>query len=391
MALECTLHENSISLIYAGYTDNHHTVCSEEDQKLSFQIETPFNLNDEFKDKDFEIHFLLKKEVRENDIFLALLKTETDEKRIGWIIPINALESSLHSFAENPHFQRYAYKAIELTLKSSFLEKYTIKPDISGVEHLKLSNFLHPDTVLLVISKETLGGKSLELGRTIPSLMKYGFFPLTSKNPDTATFEAKRPEENKVKLLNISSDIENYQVISSIMGEVFPYETTPAFAFFYIYQIFELLLENILRHEQETVIDKLFASKKDPSTTKDILREMQTLSSEKERIKLLINQYCRCPSSLADLKTQCDTFLNGVGKKTGTNFEDFFYPVRNFIFHQFRDLPPQFQINLSSINSSTIELLPELLFKFKKPSINVQVALPEDTEAITPEPAQNPV
>ncbi len=61
MALECTLHENSISLIYAGYTDNHHTVCSEEDQKLSFQIETPFNLNDEFKDKDFEIHFLLKK------------------------------------------------------------------------------------------------------------------------------------------------------------------------------------------------------------------------------------------------------------------------------------------------------------------------------------------
>ncbi len=336
-----------------------------DDSNREIKIQTPLDIDPLFKEKDFEIHFLAKKNVRENEIYQVYLRAT--DIRIGWIIPTISLSSDLHDYSDNEHFLRYAYVGIRESLKLLNENIYSESVFVDESE-CRYSEIFHEETVLLILSKETFPGRSIEIDRIIPSLMKHGYLVLTDRNPSQIKHEASNPEKNRVYIDEIAEDIKHCSLISGLLNGSFAYEKKAVFKFFYIYQIFELLIDYVYQNEQEALIEALVESKGDAGLTKDALDNMQKFMSEKKRIGLLTSKYADITGSTTALKARCNQLLDALGRQPCENFEGYFYRIRNFIFHQYRDFPGDANELLEEVISELVELLPSLLSKFKLPN-----------------------
>ncbi|MEE4333496.1 hypothetical protein V2J70_08365 [Pseudomonas alliivorans] len=367
MSLSLTINSVSTSYSYRGVENGNFALHIAADNEI-VEITTPLSLDTEFRDMEFDVYFLIKKDIKESDIFQAI---DSNGTRIGWCIPTNALGSDLHDYAGDIHFLRYAYKAIEGALKK--LDDTLFKSDVNfnTSNQINFSDLFHPYTALLVVSRLniTTRGALFDFERALPSLVGYGYQPLTTKDPALLKHVGLNPIGQKLKITLTSHDIENHELINSILTSILAYENNPTFRFFYLYQIFELLIESILKIEQEDVIEQLYQAKLDPARSREILRELKDMIGEKDRIKLLIEKYSSCTNGLEDIREACKNFLSSVGSTSGTSFEDYFYPVRNFLVHRLRELPLAGTSHLSDIVLHTLNFLPKILFNFKKPML----------------------
>jgi hypothetical protein len=64
---------------------------------------------------------------------------------------------------------------------------------------------------------------------------------------------------------------------------------------------------------------------------------------------------------LGQLKVLCNQFLDAVGRECGEEFHQYFYSIRNFIFHQYRDLPGGAEVLLDAVVRETIDVVPMIL------------------------------
>lgn len=366
MSLSLTINSVSTNYSYKGF-DNGNFVLNIAAGSEIVEIATPLPLDTTFHDMEFDVYFLIRKDINESDIFQVI---DSNDTRIGWCIPTNALGSDLHDYASNIHFLRYAYKAIEGALKKLDDNLFKVDANYNANNQINFSDLFHPYTALLVVSRSniTTKGALFDFERALPSLIGYGYQPLTAKDPSLLKHVGLNPAGKKLKITLTSQDVENNELINSILTSILAYEDNPTFRFFYLYQIFELLIENILKIEQEDVIEQLYQAKLDPARSREILRELKDMIGEKDRIKLLIEKYSSCNSDLEDIREACRNFLSSVGNVSGTSFEDYFYPVRNFLVHRLRELPPAGSAPLSNIVLHTLYLLPRILFNFKKPA-----------------------
>ncbi|MCP2050038.1 UNVERIFIED_ORG: hypothetical protein J3D58_004110 [Paenarthrobacter nicotinovorans] len=328
-------------------------------------VSTPLRLDRDFADKEFEIHLLIKRNVHENDI-VTIHDVSRKGARIGWCMPITALESSEHDFAENQHFLRYAFVAMAELFRKDLDDYYTqgLDPERSLSQ---FSDFLHPFTCVLVISKETLSGDEFVLDRYMPSLIAHGYAKLEDRHPDEMVWAVSSSENRRgaLQLMPISADLGDPRLIVSLLHHAVTYERRSLFGFFYAYQIIELLMDSVFMAEQTAILAEYKASVVDISSAKDVIEKLQRISSEKKRLDLLIQDYSDCGAHLDDLRASCIDFLNGVGKSGDQEFKSFFYGTRNFIVHQMRDMLPHAEPLLRSVVSDFIAFIPRLLHSYK--------------------------
>ena len=330
------------------------------------KVETPLNLDSEFKDKDFEVHFLTKRNVRESDIYMV--HSKENGGRVGWLIPAISLSSDFHDFAENEHFLKYAYIAIRDSLSTLGNDLFSncLDPDRGETS---FSEIYHEETVFLIISKSTFKpGYVFELDRASPSLIKHGYVALSRRNPAQVRHEVSEAQNvDKIYIDEVSRDLPSNSLISTILNSLFSYEESPAFKFFYLYQIFELLIDSVYLNEQDILIESLVRAKGDSAKTKDALDDMREFMSEKNRIKLLVNRYSSVGGRLDELSKACNSLLVELGKGESPKFEVYFYKLRNFIFHQYRDFPADCHHMLNDVLVEAISVLPCMLSSFKFP------------------------
>lgn len=332
---------------------------------IDFQIKTPLKLDSTHKDKNFEVYLLAKKEIKENEIYQVYRK-KTDA-RIGWAIPTIALDSDLHDYKDNPHFLRYAYAGIKEVLKNNSLE-INLKTFPNENNYLSISDIFHEETVLLILCKETYGNEyNFNIDRVIPSLIKNGYVKLAERDPSEIKYKFSAKLENKIYLEETASSLDNYSSIADIMNSSFVYEENSIFKFFYIYQIFELLIDHVYKNEQEFLIENLLNVMGDSGKTKESLEKIQNFMSEKKRLGLLIQNYTSINDNLITLRTLCNKLLNMLNRENSENFEGYFYKVRNFLFHQYRDLPKNSIETLEEIVNELVYLLPSILSNYKLP------------------------
>lgn len=333
---------------------------------IEIQITTPLKLDSKYKDKDFEVYLLAKKDVKESDIYQVYRK-KTDS-RIGWAIPVISLDSDLHDYKDNQHFLRYAYIGIKEALKS--IDLSTNSKLLSGENtNCVLSDIFHEETVLLILSKETYGdGFNFDIDRATPSLIKNGYVRLTGRNPNEIKHKLMIKIRKKIYLEEIASDLDEYVSIADLMNYSFAYEENSTFRFFYLYQIFELLIDQIYKNEQKFLIDKLVDAMGNSGRTKESLEKIQSFMSEKKRLGLLIDNYTEINGELINLRSLCNNFLSILGRDNSDNFEGYFYKIRNFIFHQYRDLPRHSTELLEDIVNEVVCLLPSILSNYKLPA-----------------------
>lgn len=329
-------------------------------------ITTPLAIDDAFIDKDFELFFLTKNNVKENDI-VTIHDGSRDGRRVGWCIPINALGSAEHDFAENVHFLRYAYRAMGELFRADLSSVYTVSTNSDDGYTRSFSDFLHPSTCLLVISKETLAGGTFDLDRFLPSLLSYGYTRLDDRHPDEVVWKAEFKEgmRSELTLHPISSELSEASLIVSLLHNAVAYEQRPMFSFFYAYQVIELLMEHVFMSEQSAILAEYRAKAVDLAAAKDVIEKLQRVTSEKKRLGLLIEEYSSCSKQLADLRSSCTDFLEQAGRASGDDFQSFFYGTRNFIFHQLRDLDEVTENLLNLVVKDFVSFIPYLLSSYR--------------------------
>ena len=349
---------------YSEYSEGKFILNSKD--KDDIIVSTPLILDDSFKNKDFFVYLFAKKDIKESDIFEVHCKyTRSSWARLGWLIPIISLDSNDHNFAENPHFLKYAYigayKSLELIGNSVYSKK--LQKDVT----FSFSDIFHESSVAFVVSKELLVNfDNFEIERLYPGLISFGYSQLGTLNPDEITLIGNQPTGKVLKIEAISEDINNYKLINDLLFHSYVYEKKAVFKFFYLYQIIELLIEIVYKNEQNILVAKLIEAKEDLAKTKDIIGDIQEYMSEKKRITLLINTYSNVTKndSLNDLRSLCNSFLVKISRKEGCGFDEYLYPIRNFIFHQYKDFPPELSVLLDAVVVEFLDIFPLLLSSF---------------------------
>lgn len=351
-------------------TTKAFTSEAEHSTGMSLFVETPLSLDRSFENKRFQVFFLSKMGLRESEIFQFFDQSRV--RRIGWCIPVNALDSVDHDYAENPHFLRYAYVGIKCALSLIENSFFSIPPNVTADLTTSLSAILPESTALLIISEETLD-QEFDIGMWLPELANLGYFRLTAIDPNNIRVERPIVSTAEVKAFPISRSVDNSDYLTSIYTRVLPFERNPVFQFFYLYQVIELVMELIFRVEQTDFVDRLIAKKDDISSTKEILEQANSNVSEKRRLGRLVREYCCCEGECDDLVRACNSLLECIGKPTGTNLETTLYPVRNFLFHQHRDFPAAAEELLSELVCSLLALIPTILARFRDPNSERQL------------------
>jgi hypothetical protein len=356
--------------------DNGESTNKDDENKF-ISVESPLELDNVFEKegKEFDVYFLAKKDLKENNIFTIHSKQANNEsKRIGWLISINSLDSTEHDFSENPHYLKYAYIGARDALKTADYEQIYLKNiDSNSSIVLKFSDIFHESTALLIINKQTLkDNMSFDLDRVMPSLIKYGYTKLTTVSPNEIQFCGDLEDaltNKKIQLDLISEYIKDYCLVSQLLSDTFVYEKKAVFRFFWLYQIFELLISDINEKELDFFVERIQKLKGQQLEIDKLLRNpKEKFGSEEKRFNLLISKYSNSKSKLNDLKVVCNNLLLELGKDSENDFEAYFYPIRNFIFHQYRNFPDNANELLNEVVNETINVLPDILSKYKIPN-----------------------
>lgn len=339
-----------------------NTFSLQDEYGSEIAIEVPLALDNAFSNKAFDVYFFCKRDTKESDIFQVYVKYQ--DIRIGWMIPALALSSTLHDYAKNEHFLKYAYIAVREALNR--LNKSIYSPPIDGNEGtVGISDIFHEFTSILVISRETLANSvQFDVHRASLSLIRYGYVQLGSSDPGGIKLNRDAPIGQKLYIEQIACSIKNEKLISDLLNNSFAFEASPAFKFFLLYQLVELLIEEVYRIEQADIVNELINVKDDSGKTKDSLEKLSTFMSEKGRLALLVQKYST-GAALSELQQLCNSLLEKLGRKKESAFQGYFYRVRNFIFHQYRDFPAKEIPSLEAIVDELLEVLPGIFAEFR--------------------------
>jgi hypothetical protein len=359
-------HGSHVSYSLRGFLDPELWLSATESDASDLLVTSPLPIDDAFKEKDFDVYFLVNSSTKESDIFQCWNRTAN--RRIGWIIPVAALDSAQHDYSKNEHFLRYAWVAMRLALASEQASVFCRKVDVAGRAEISFSELFDPSTALLIVSKETLADTcEFEFERAAASLASFGYVAPSSSDLLSLQMLMPLPTGPKLYYDLASAEVGGSSVISSlIQGAVT--SQSEVLRFFYLYQIIELLIERVFVEEQADILRDLVSASGDSSRTKDVLYRMSEIANEKRRICILINQYTKIRDPLDPLRGACSDFLRIVGRTPGSTFENFLYPVRNFIFHQFRQVPAAALEVLEDINRELLRALPMFLSSFSVPT-----------------------
>lgn len=334
-------------------------------QELNLKITFPYyfeksNGGVPFSNEDvgnYSMYILYKEDCPENSIFQVYEKSL--DMRIGWIFPMRALISNEHDFVNNPHFSRYAFIAFSKFLTSDLFE-YSIELE-EGLENLQINNLVNENSMFLVVSHSNMQDYEFNLNEFLPSLFQYGYF---FKNLQY-TREFIVPQA-RINLQKNSDDLTGNEFIKVLITDLV-FERHSLLKFFAIYQIIELLIEKILLSELDHITEGIEQKR---IYTREIRERIAKFEAEKDRISKLFNEYTqdRDLALYHDLKGVCDDFLNLIGKgdQIPANFFDSLYLVRNFIIHDYRNLPLEANEVISNINTKFEDLMIFLILNFRR-------------------------
>ncbi|VEB95347.1 Uncharacterised protein [Cedecea lapagei] len=332
--------------------------------------------------EEYEVVFLLKKDIKESDITPVRYRFTDDYKNIGFLIPILALESTEHEYAQDRHFLLYSYIATVELLKN-FPQYSYVKDIIFNGNKFIISDLVSQDLVIGIFWKKDI--ESLTISSLSVCLFEEGYVGLSSRLPSELVFSKKNieslPEEgaikaNKLSLKLLNSDVVDHVLIEKILFLYFPYEKNPPFKFFLLYQIVELLMSYILQNEYDLILSQLQNTQQNNIKSRDILDKIKEFTAEKKRITLLFNNYSSVSTELSDLRKTSIAYIEKMidaDISSEKKCEEYFYLIRNFIVHNMISLNEANNNELEEVNEHLTKVIPSILNTFKKRNIQEQI------------------
>lgn len=285
-----------------------------------------------------------------------------EDKRIGWLFPIQALFSSDHDFTGNDHFLKYAYVAL-----NRLFDILNITRE-NAPDEFDLEDYYNDTSLCMMIwdraNSDTIEGFNID--QYTVSLYEYGYYRSEGQDFDLKRF----PEigRTKIHLKSISKALQEEEYILSLFKYQLPSVNNEIIRFYFIYQIIEILINIIFDNKFQLILEEI---NKEGRNLFDIKDTIQNEINEKHRINLLFDSYSSLSDSLsrAELKESCDLLLTHHSLCTKHTCVDAVYAVRCFLVHRLYSLDTETIDILKEINRNFILVIIDLLLSFKIPEI----------------------
>lgn len=293
----------------------------------------------------------------ENSIFMVTVGRS--RSRIGWLFPIQALESNEHKCKDNVYFQRYAYIAYCLLLE-----------DINDLGYrqfnseIKLSDYYGDDIHLLIIDHDnTATIENYNLDDYIVSLFEYGY---SFSGKGNLISNVSYSELIKLNLLKLPTLLQKISAIPVMFKTSIVREYNAEFSRFYAYyQLIEILISVVFDEELKHFVTILSKDNKKLFELKDKLNDITT---ERKRVVWLISNYSRISSELSTgLNSLAIKLLVSNGKQTKDSMADNLYSTRCLLVHELYRVDESSENTLRELNDLFLDLILEILKTFKSP------------------------
>lgn len=318
-----------------------------------FVYKSQLEINNLFNPDDFEIYLLYNNndKISENSIY----KLYADDIRIGWIFPIQSLESCEHDYAQDEFYLRYAYVALYKLLQMiNFTnEEYS---DFSIMDY-------YPDNIQLLVydTNNTKNIAGFDISKYTVSLFYKGYSYIGEGNIFT------EPEEidKNIRIRQLPAPIRDISYINVLFEELVPLHETSYSKFHLLYQIIEILIGVVFNYKIKELMREMENSSDDLFDKREKLNDITT---EKKRVVWLFNDFAKIePQKLDSLNNLCIDLLEKNGKKTNVNkAADNLYNVRCLIVHNLYSLNECSRELLEDLNNSFLDVIFDILFTFKE-------------------------
>ncbi|WP_152666906.1 hypothetical protein [Arthrobacter sp. YC-RL1] len=347
------------------HNGTHNFTVTENDQDTTnfLEVTTPLDLFKPTLSHKYKVVPLFYRAIAENDIREVF--DQDKKERVGMCIPSASLGSIDHDFAQKRLFVSYAYQAINHGLSDEEFRGLISVPH--GEQEINFSELFHEDLCFLVICLSNVPNGEFSIDRYIPSLVEHGYiYDRHGSSTKIAWNPPKLEQSNAIKIRPVSKKFAETHVVSKLLTSAVAYNKNPILKFFFLYQIIELLIEQVYRLEVESILGEISVSTdaRDSANYRKYIRKLQEVSKENIRIGKLINKYVEDNVDIKPLGEACNNFLESVNIEQGDTLDSHFYMVRNFLFHQARDLPENASDLLESIVLEFVSFLPILLNKY---------------------------
>lgn len=308
-------------------------------------------LDSSFNPDHFEMFFLFNNndEISENSIF----KLYVDGNRIGWVFPIQSLESQEHDYVNDEFYLRYAYIAVHKLLQMI---------DFSNQEY---SDFCileyYPDTIqILIYDKEnTAKIDSFNISNYSVDLFSKGY----SFNGNGNVYTSTDKIDKNIRLNQLPKPIRDIPYINILFKELIPLKESSYSKFHLIYQIIEILIGVVFNYKIKEMIYEIADSPNDLFEKREKLNDITT---EKNRVVWLFNNYSNVELQKAEiLNNFCIKLLADNGKNYDeNNIGSNLYSVRCLIVHNLYSLNKKSRKLLEDLNNSFLDAVLDILSTF---------------------------
>lgn len=294
---------------------------------------------------------LLEKEKYSTDKFsVALLRNEhvrfiqkvvsiTGGKRIGYIFNINAITLDNSSDITSKWERIFLHAALEgLTNSNNLNGVFEQQKTTLGID---FGEIIADDNIfILCLGNEALKENSIDINQVKINLYAYGFVDIDSDFYKTKSKVYDEVVGEKIQLKKISNEISHNSSLIKLIFDLSINQRDSFSKFFTLYQIIEILISEIFPTLLEDSI------KRYQSSPRDLSIGIQNISTEKERIKILYNQFIDTQKTNKEPFIQCahlcNTFLDKIDPKNDSSgifsprnkpWAEIIYETRNKIVH----------------------------------------------------------
>lgn len=329
------------------------------DDEHSIFVEYLLEVDDRYDPNDFYVEVLYKNGSSENDIFQVF----GNEKRLGWIFPVRAIDSKEHDYAKNEHFLPYAYCACYRLLKDA--SSKSNKVEFEYPERLyRVSEFYDDDAIVCIFYKQYVpNNDDYSKVRYLPSLMKYGFTFLKSSFKSNFLVSSA-----KIGIKPISKDLYTEQYIDLLFLELIHLNrNNNLYRFILLYQVFEILMSKIVDAKLTLLANEIQAG------NKDIIKLRQSfnqLIKEDGRINKVFNNGCHLNlNDYSELLAKCNELLSNLGYDQETRVQEAIYMIRNIMVHNFRIVNITYESLMNQINDELEMLVIDMVIGFRSEDV----------------------
>lgn len=335
------------------FDPGHSTfIIKTPDEKSEILVEYAPNIDREFEGKLFDLHFFSNQYLNaENDVFEVYEKEIG--KRVGWIFPIQVLDSNENDFADNQFLNKYKFPVFSQLLTQGNL----IKPDYKGGNNYRITDFFNEDIIVLVVSKETLPeGEHLNILNYLPCFANFGYYPWNNDHhqhfDQQQDLAIKKRGDKKITIRKASLDISQNQFLTDLYNIHLKSINHFLLKFYFLYQVIEFMMEENFNTDFNSLVDEY---KKNHLSKNDLKEKINSITRERGSISSLFEK-ATIPSTIeTDFKRDCKALLENYYSKTPESLGDLIYDTRNLVVHRYREIMKK-EENVALLDLVTHEL-----------------------------------